>query len=92
MQYSHEHLKTIVYAEFEGASRVYYGEFENREYGRLRVQNRLFQAWTDDMTIRALLDQARKGRYLYFLYTSTGTHTAYLQIYKWILNALKSQI
>ena len=32
MQYSQEHFKTMVYAEFGGANRVYYGEFENREY------------------------------------------------------------
>ena len=32
MQYSQEHFKTMVYAEFGGAIRVYYGEFENREY------------------------------------------------------------
>ena len=37
MQYSHEHLKTIVYAEFffffwgGGANRVYYGQLKNRE-------------------------------------------------------------
>ena len=32
MQYSQEHLKTMVYAKFWGANRVYYGELENREY------------------------------------------------------------
>ena len=26
MQYSQEHLKTMVYAKFGGANRVYYGE------------------------------------------------------------------
>ena len=31
MQYSQEHLKTMVYAEFGGANRVYYGQLENRE-------------------------------------------------------------
>ena len=36
MQYSQEHLKTMVYVKFVGglgggANRVYYGEFENRE-------------------------------------------------------------
>ena len=35
MQYSQEHLKTMVYAEFGGANIVYYGEFENREWGTL---------------------------------------------------------
>ena len=30
--YSQEHLKTMVYAKFGGANKVYYGEFENREY------------------------------------------------------------
>ena len=32
MQYSQEHLKTMVYAEFGGANRVYYGQLENREF------------------------------------------------------------
>ena len=32
MQYSQEHLKTMVYAEFGGANRVYYGQLENREW------------------------------------------------------------
>ena len=32
MQYSQEHLKTMVYTEFGGANRVYYGQLENREY------------------------------------------------------------
>ena len=32
MQYSQGHLKTMVYAKFGGANRVYYGELENREY------------------------------------------------------------
>ena len=36
MQYSQEHLKTMAYAEFGGANRVYYGEFENREYAQPR--------------------------------------------------------
>ena len=31
MQYSQEHLKTMVYAEFGGVHRVYYGQLENRE-------------------------------------------------------------
>ena len=31
MQYSQEHLKTLVYAKFWGANGVYYGELENRE-------------------------------------------------------------
>ena len=31
MQYSQEHLKTMVYAKFLGANRVYYGEFENSQ-------------------------------------------------------------
>ena len=30
MQYSQEHLKTMVYAEFGGQT-VYYGQLENRE-------------------------------------------------------------
>ena len=32
MQYSQEHLKTMVYAKFGGANRVFYGELENREF------------------------------------------------------------
>ena len=31
MQYSQEHLKTMVYAQIWGANRVYYGQLENRE-------------------------------------------------------------
>ena len=31
MQCPQEHLKTIVYAKFWGANKVYYGELENRE-------------------------------------------------------------
>ena len=32
MQCPQEHLKTIVYAKFVGANKVYYGEFENLPY------------------------------------------------------------
>ena len=32
MQYSQEHLKTMVYAEFRGQTECIIGEFENREY------------------------------------------------------------
>ena len=38
MQYSQEHLKTMVYAKFGGANRVYYGELENRELRKLVLQ------------------------------------------------------
>ena len=43
MQYSQEHLKTMVYAKFGGANRVYYGEFENRELP--------MQEWRDESEI-----------------------------------------
>ena len=39
MQYSQEHLKTMVYAEFGGANRVYYGQLENRELQRQHKPN-----------------------------------------------------
>ena len=35
MQYSQEHLKTMVYAKFGGVNRVYYGEFENSQWTRI---------------------------------------------------------
>ena len=37
MQYSQEHLKTMVYAEFGGANRVYYGQLENREWENVKL-------------------------------------------------------
>ena len=42
MQYSQEHLKTMVYAKFGGANRVYYGELENREL--FSISFRLYRA------------------------------------------------
>ena len=57
MQYSQEHLKTMVYVKFVGglggrggggANRVYYGEFENRECSCVAL---LVRVWRHPQTL-----------------------------------------
>ena len=45
MQYSQEHLKTMVYAEFGGTNRVYHEQLENRELKRYVSQNISSNSW-----------------------------------------------
>ena len=42
MQTSQEYFTTIVYAKFEGANRVHYGQLENSELDELISQRELF--------------------------------------------------
>ena len=51
MQYSQEHLKTMVYAKFGGANRVYYGELENRELFVSLLNVMHFEIRTDRNTV-----------------------------------------
>ena len=60
MQYSQEHLKTMVYAEFWGANRVYYGQLENREW-LCSTRSRNTGLNSDQLLARALFQGACLG-------------------------------